>query len=95
MPTNVIKVVVSDETARKLSLAYVGLSAQRRSVVDERVKKDNVSKEQATLDEILNPRIEIYYNNGVEETEKIISMAVAIKSAQGWSKEKIEEFLRG
>ena len=78
-------VVVSSEIASKLFLAYVGLSPVRRAVVDESVKVDKVSRSQATFNEIISSRIELYAKRGEAQQTEIMQSALNVLVARGIS----------
>lgn len=65
-----VAVFVPTEIVNKLYLAYCGLSPQRQDVVLETMQKRGVSQNQATLEEILTPRIEIYAERGQQAQER-------------------------
>lgn len=93
MANTTIALHISDAVANKLSHCYCGLSPQRKAVVDARVEKEKVSRQQATLDEILNPRIEIYYERGEENVRKSRAVFIADMLAAGKTQEQIDAFL--
>jgi len=80
---NTINISISSDVASKLFLAYVGLSPVRRDAVDKSVKDDKISRQQATLNEICNPRVLMYAKRGEEAQLEIMQQAKAVLMAQG------------
>jgi hypothetical protein len=99
MANTTVAIHVSDEIANKLYLAFLGLHGEsadgpRVARIEERVKKEKISIQQATFEEILNPRVELYAERGQKRQEKKLEQAVAILKAQGRTTEEIMELLK-
>lgn len=78
-PTVIFQITVSAEQAEKLYTAYCGLPDNRKKIVEE--NRDKFVKEQkleniqalklATFHEIFQPKLDHYYENGLEVQENL------------------------
>jgi hypothetical protein len=93
MSNTTVKVVVSDEVVNQLFIAFVGLSPVRQEAVNKQIADRKISRQQATLEEILYPRVAIYAKRGEEAQEEIMTQARTILAARGFTPEQIEAAL--
>lgn len=91
MAENVIS--LSSDAASMLYLAYCGLSDVRRTAVDESVKTDKISRNQATFNEICVPRVELYAKRGKENQVEIMNKALQLLLSTGMKEDDARKAL--
>lgn len=80
-------VTVQPEIASKLSAAYLGLPTVRQETVDAAVREQGISRAQATLNEIINTRVEMYARTGNAEQQKVLENAMSVLVDHGLSEQ--------
>lgn len=81
------KVTVNPDIASKLGAAYLGLPTIRQETVDVAVRDTGISRAQATLNEIINTRVEMYARTGNAEQVKVLENAMQVLIDHGLSEE--------
>lgn len=79
------EVIVSSGITSKLFLAYVGLSDVRKSAVNDAMKAHSISRNQATFNEICQPRVDMYAERGQEAQAEVMQQALSVLQARGMS----------